>query len=218
MSATEPIDVRDMAIVHKTFRNGFTESAQLVRANPTPSSKRVTFLADHIDFAIGMLHHHHASEDELLYPLLIERVPEQRETTEHVAAEHQQVAGAIDAATDACKAWRSEPGRATGYALANALDNLNEVLQPHLDDEESKSVPLAAVTLTEDEWNAIGEHSRTAIPRNKMPVAFGMVMEPLNADEQTLMKSHLPTPIRLLYPLLIQRPWNKYADTLRNGT
>ena len=32
------------------------------------------------------------------------------------------------------------------------------------------------------------------------------------------MKSELPAPVRLLYPLLIQRPWNKYAETLRHGT
>jgi hypothetical protein len=47
MTATQPIDVRDMAIVHRTFRKAYDESAQLVRAAPTPSPERVTFLADH---------------------------------------------------------------------------------------------------------------------------------------------------------------------------
>jgi len=77
MSATQPIDVRDMAIVHRTFRKAYSEAAQLLRAAPTPSPGRVTFLADHIDFALAALHHHHEGEDELLYPKLIERVPEQ---------------------------------------------------------------------------------------------------------------------------------------------
>ena len=36
MSETEPIDVRDMKIVHETFRRAYDESAGLVRANPTP--------------------------------------------------------------------------------------------------------------------------------------------------------------------------------------
>ena len=48
MSRSEPIDVRDMAIVHRTFRNAFSEAAQLVRAGTTPSAARITFLADHI--------------------------------------------------------------------------------------------------------------------------------------------------------------------------
>lgn len=218
MSATEPIDVRDMKIVHETFRRAYDEGARLVRANPTPSPARVTFLADHIDFGIGMLHHHHESEDELLYPLLVERAPEQAAMTKSVEHQHTEVTAAIDAASAACTAWRHAPSAETGEALASALDSLNSTLQPHLDDEERQIVPLAAVTLTQQEWAAMGEHSRAAIPRNRMPVAFGMLLEPLNDADRTYMKSELPAPVRLLYPLLIQRPWNKYKDTLRNGT
>ena len=70
MSKAEPIDVRDMAIVHRTFRKAYDESAQLVRAAPTPSPARVTFLADHIDLAIAGLHIHHEDEDALLYALV----------------------------------------------------------------------------------------------------------------------------------------------------
>jgi hemerythrin-like domain-containing protein len=218
MAATQPIDVRDMAIVHTTFRRAFEESATLVRANPTPSGGRVSFLADHVDFAVGMLHHHHASEDELLYPLLVERVPEQAAITEEVEHQHREVTSAIDAVSAANAAWRARPAPDTGEELATALDALNATLQPHLDDEESKIVPLAAVTLTVAEWEAMGEHSRAQIPRDKMPVAFGMLLEPLDQADRDYMKAQLPTPVRLLYPLLIQRAWNKYSDTLRNGT
>ena len=70
MSTTNPIEVRDMRIIHETFRRAYEEAAQLVRANPTPSPVRVTFLADHVDFGLTMLHHHHEGEDEILYPLL----------------------------------------------------------------------------------------------------------------------------------------------------
>jgi hypothetical protein len=54
MSASQPIDVRDMAIIHRTFRKGFEESARLVRAAPTPSPARVMFLADHIELGIAV--------------------------------------------------------------------------------------------------------------------------------------------------------------------
>src|ERR1700752_1354973 len=101
MSRSQPIDVRDMAIVHRTFRNAYEESGQLVRARPTPSPGRVTFLADHIDFGLEMLHHHHASEDLLLYPLLLERVPEQAAMTDEVSHEHQVVQTALDRAVAA---------------------------------------------------------------------------------------------------------------------
>jgi hemerythrin-like domain-containing protein len=207
-----------MAIVHKTFRSAFEESAQLVRTNPTPSARRVTFLADHIDFLIGVLHHHHESEDLLLYPLLAERAKEQMAMVDEVGHQHVEVNGAIDAVTQACSAWRSTPSADTGEQVAAALDHLNTVLQPHLDDEEQKIVPLAAVTLTQQEWTAMGDHAQEGIAKNMLPVAFGLLLEPLNDADKAYMKGHLPTPIRLLFPLLIQRPWNKYAQRLRHGT
>ena len=218
MSASQPIQVRDMAIVHRMFRRAYAEAARLVRANPTPSPGRVTFLADHIDLILGGLHSHHQDEDELLYPKLIERAPEQAPMTEQVEHEHQVIATALDAAMAACATWRQRPSAETGEALAAALDHLNEVVQPHLDDEEQKVVPLAAVTLTQREWDALGKHSVGQIPRNMRGVAFGMILEPLGEEDRALMMRVLPAPVRMLYPLLIQRPWNKYAVTLRTGT
>lgn len=217
MSTAEPIDVRDMKIVHETFRRFYDEGARLVRANPTPTPERVTFLADHIEFGIAMLHNHHESEDELLYPLLVERAPDHAAMTKAVEHQHTEVTTSVDAVSAACAAWRRQPSAETGERLAQSLDSLNAMLQPHLDDEEQQIVPLAAVTLTQQEWVAMGEHSRAAIPRDRMAVAFGMLLEPLNDDDRAYMKSELPAPVRLLFPLLIQRPWNKYRDTLRKG-
>jgi hypothetical protein len=217
MSTSHPIDVRDMAIVHRTFRSAYEESAQLVRARPTPSPGRVRFLADHIDFGLEMLHHHHASEDLLLYPLLMERVPEQAAMTDGVSHEHQVVQTALNSALAACAAWRQHPTVETGEALAVTLEHLNEVLQPHLDDEEQQVVPLAAVTLTQEEWDAVGEHSSSHIPRARRAVALGMILEPLDEDDRNYMKRNLPGPVRLLYPLMVQRPWTRYASMLRSG-
>src|SRR5215468_5615799 len=218
MSATQPIDVRDMAIVHRTFRNVYEESARLVRAAPTPSPGRVTFLADHIDFGLAALHVHHEGEDELLYPKLIERVPGQAPMTEEVEHEHQLIATALDAALAACATWRQRPSAETGEALATALDQLNAVVQPHLDDEEQKVVPLAAVTLTQQEWDAMGKRGMSSIPRNKRAIAAGLMLESLDEADRAYMMKHVPAPLRMLFPLLIERPWKKYASTLRTGT
>jgi len=218
MQASKPIDVRDMAIVHRLFRQAYAEAARLVRAGPAPSPGRVTFLADHIDFALAALHHHHEGEDALLYPKLIARVPEQAPMTEQVEHEHLLIKTALDAASAACAAWRQRPSAQTGEALAATLDHLNAVAQPHLDDEEQKVVPLAAVTFTQQEWDEMGKHGVAWIPRNKRGVAFGMMLEPLDAADRTYMLRHVPAPVRLLYPVLIGRPWKKYAATLRFGT
>src|ERR1700739_437116 len=106
MSATQPIEVRDMAIIHRMFRQAYDEAARLVRAAPVPSPGRVTFLADHINLGLGGLHQHHQDEDELLYPLLIQRVAEQAPVTEHVEHEHEVISTALEAASLSCGTLR----------------------------------------------------------------------------------------------------------------
>jgi len=218
MSISQPIDVRDMAIVHRLFRQSYDEAARLVRAAPTPSPGRVTFLADHIDLILGGLHTHHQDEDELLYPKLIERAPDQAAMTEQVEHEHQQIATALDAALAACATWRQRPSAETGEALATALDQLNAVVQPHLDDEEQKVVPLAAVTLTQQEWDAMGKRGMSSIPRNKRAIAAGLMLESLDEADRAYMMKSVPAPMRMLFPLMVGRPWKKYASQLRTGT
>ena len=45
-----------------------------------------------------------------------------------------------------------------------------------------------------------------------------MILEPLGDDDRAHMMRSLPAPVRVLYPFLIERPWKKYASTLRTGT
>ncbi len=117
MTTTSPIEVRDMAIIHQTFRRAYKEAAQLVRATPTPSPARVTFLADHIDFGLTMLDHHHEERTRFSTPLLEARSPEHAARTEEIDNEHKAVAVKIGDAQVACTAWRSAPSVATAEAL-----------------------------------------------------------------------------------------------------
>jgi len=215
--STSPIDVRDMKIVHETFRRAYEEAAQLIRANPTPSPARVTFLADHIDFGLNMLHHHHEGEDTLLYPLLVARVPDHATRTQQIDHEHQVVKRSIDSARTACSKWRTAPSAESAKTLASSLDELNAVLLPHLDSEESEIVPLAAVTVTQKEWDSLGKHGIAAIPNNMRLIAFGMILEPLDPADRAYMLSNLPPPVKVLYHVVGRRAWNKYATTLRMG-
>jgi len=45
-----------------------------------------------------------------------------------------------------------------------------------------------------------------------------MILEPLGEADRAYMVRVLPAPVRMLYPFLIERPWKKYATTLRTRT
>ena len=45
-----------------------------------------------------------------------------------------------------------------------------------------------------------------------------MMLDALNEEERDYMMHTVPAPMRILMPLMVERPWKKYAATLRNGT
>jgi hypothetical protein len=69
------------------------------------------------------------------------------------------------------------------------------VAQRHLDDEKQNVVPLAAVTLTQQEWDALGKHGLAQMPGNKRRIAFGMILDPLDEADRAYMKGLLPAPV-----------------------
>jgi len=172
MTSPSPIDVRDMAIIHQAFRRAYNESAALVRNAASASADRVGFLADHVDLGVALLHIHHDGEDELVYPKLMERRPEQAASTEQIRREHQDIQAQLNAVSEACKAWRAGPSTESGEALSSALEQLNASLQVHLDNEEEQVVPLAAITLTQKEWDEVGSRAVAQVTRKQRPIAF----------------------------------------------
>ena len=215
MTTQTPIEVRDMGIVHRTLRTTFDESAGLVRAASDPTPERVAFLASHIALTLDLLHLHHSGEDEKLWPILVERAPAEADMVRGVADQHSEVDSAIQDVRKLVDAWRQSPDAATQGALADSLEGLTTTLGAHLDDEERLVVPLAAVTMTQDEWNAIGEHARSSIPQEQIFLVFGMLLEPLDADERAFMLAPLPPPVRELWNTVGEPGWEQYSAQLR---
>jgi hemerythrin-like domain-containing protein len=215
MTSENPIEVRDMGIVHRTLRTTFDESARLLRAANDPTPQRVAFLADHISLTLDLLHVHHHGEDLKLWPVLVERAPAEAEMVREVADQHAAVESTIGQVRTLLEVWREAPSASARDSLADSLENLTVVLSAHLDDEERLVVPLAAVTMTQDEWNAIGEHARASIPQEQIFLVFGMLLEPLDADDRAFMLAPLPPPVYDLWTTMGEPGWKQYSAQLR---
>lgn len=113
-----------------------------------------------------------------------------------VADQHSAVDATIHQVRQLLDAWRQNPNAVTRDALADSLENLTAVLSAHLDDEERLVVPLAAVTLTQEERNAVGEHARGSVPQEQIFLVFGMLLEPLDDDDRAFMLAPFPPPVR----------------------
>lgn len=72
---TTLVDTREMNAVHSAFRREFRLAGGLIRQVGPGDTARAAVVGAHLALIERLLHHHHTSEDTLLWPLLLERVP-----------------------------------------------------------------------------------------------------------------------------------------------
>ena len=206
------LDTRDMNVVHVGFRREYRLAPGLVRGVAAGDTARSAVVADHLQLCLDLLHHHHTGEDRLLWPRLLERVPEELAPIVHLMeSHHEQVHGYMETVQELLPSWRASADPATGERLATALDGLYAILDEHLTAEEQRLLPIAARHISEAEWSQLGEEGFAAMPKSRIPLVFGMLMYEGDPEVIQQMLSHAPLLPRLLMPLLAPRAFRRYA-------
>jgi hemerythrin-like domain-containing protein len=211
-SAAPGVDTREMIAVHSAFRREFGLAPALVRAVAPGNLRRAQVVADHLELLGAFLHHHHVGEDRLLWPKLLERVPaDLAPTVELMERQHEAVHEVIEEMTATLARWRTGATDADRDQLADALDRLHTLLVEHLAAEEQHILPLAAGSLTAEEWGELGEDGMASQPRNKLPMIFGMIMKDGDPEVIRGMLANAPLVPRLMLPFVGPRAYARYA-------
>ncbi len=214
----ERIDTRDMIVVHTALLREIRLAPALVRSSPPDNSRRTRVIAEHLDFLMDLLEHHHAGEDRLLWPVLRERLPDEvAPVVELMTSQHEQVHQASGAVSAALTQWRGQPSPAARDELADRLAELHGVLEQHLDAEEREILPLAAASLTRPEWAAIGAAGAAAVPKPKLLMVFGMFGYEGDPEVVGNMVQEAPPPVRPVVRMLAPRAYARYARSV-HGT
>jgi hypothetical protein len=186
-----------------------------VREVPEGDVARVRLLADHLELVLRLLEHHHESEDELLWPLLLARVPDELAPLVHLMeSQHEGVHGMLDEVGTLLPRWRSEPTRAAGARLADRVEHLVVLLDEHMRAEEQHILPIATRRVTQAEWEALGERALKGVPPSKGPLVFGIFMEIGDPEVVADELAKAPAPVRLLLRLTARRAWRRYRTRL----
>ena len=99
--------------------------------------------------------------------------------------------------------------------MASTFDALRVALLEHLDDEEEHILPIAARCVTQEEWNALGEHGLGKADKSQLPILFGAMLEEATPEERTLMLSLVPPPVRLLVRTVFAWQYRRYITKVR---
>lgn len=215
-SATDDmVDTRDMLVVHTALLRELRLAPTLVEGAAAKDPRRITVVADHLQFLLGLLTHHHDGEDRLLWPKLRARLPDPLiDVVALMEAQHAEIETLTATVAEALAGWQKTP--AAGTHLAEALRRLHTALEQHLHVEEQEILPLAALHLTEAEWQEIGEAAIASIPKPKLPVVFGMMM--YEGDPTVLRMMLAPAPLlpRTLVPRIAPGAYARYARRIHN--
>jgi len=187
-------DTSDMAAVHRAIRGGLDAAPDYVAAATDPA--RVEVVGSFYDNLIEFLHVHHQGEDEILYPLLEQRCPHERESLELIDAQHRLLDEPMGEVRGAIAAWRAAPSEATSRAVIDAIARVDEILTPHLADEEALVVPLASAHLSAEEWGQLPAHAMQAFSGDKPWLGFGLVFEQFDDDQRERIAAGMPDPVR----------------------
>ncbi len=180
-------DAGEMVLVHRVFRRAFGDLPALIAATPGGDTRRAGAVGDQLNLVIQVLHHHHAAEDELLWPQLCVRVPVAADRVRQLAEQHAVIAVLVDGVQRARLDWMRSANREAAIRLADAVTDLGHTIIEHLDDEERDALPLIERYVTEAEWQAALKRGAAFLtPRTvRHALVFGgMVLEAADSPSQ----------------------------------
>lgn len=217
-AVTTPTDTRVMGVIHTIYRREFRLAGAAVRAVAPGDVTRAGVVADHLALVHDNLHHHHSAEDDLLWPLLLERVPGELAPLVHLMEQqHAVVESLLGEIGELLPRWRRTATAADRDALADLHDRLYVHLVEHMDAEEERLLPIASRNVTQEEWEAMGARARSGTPRSQSLLVLGMITYDGDPEVVALMLASAPPPVRWLLPRLARRTYARHARAV-HGT
>lgn len=210
-------DTRDMVLVHRVFRREFRLLPLMVRAVADGDAAAAGRVARHAREMTGALHHHHTSEDELLWPRLLQRTPVEAGLVARMEAQHTAIGEILERLEKVLPAWQRTARRGDGSTLADDLAGLHTRLAEHLDEEEQHVLPIVARTITPAEWDELAQRGFAAMPKRRALVFLGHILSSASPAEQDRFMRRVPPPVRLTYRLVGRRAFTRETAVLRAG-
>lgn len=198
-------DTREMVVVHDLFRREFGNLPGLVRGVAPGDTERAGVVVEFLRELASGLHHHHTGEDELMWPLLLERCTADGALILRMEEQHGRIAALHDRAVDQAAAFEAGASAEAGERLAQTLTTLTGALDEHLREEEVHVLPLVERHLSVAEWEALGERGRAGLSKDRLLIQLGFLLLGTSARDRAAFLAQLPLPARIAWRLVGRR-------------
>ena len=205
----------EMVIIHRVFRREAALLPRLVDEVRAGDRARCARLTAAVREYAGALHHHHCLEDELIWPKLRRRARLYDELIARMEEQHERLGKTLIAVDEALPPWEEKAGADQRAALVERLHDHRAALLEHLCDEETQVLPLVADHLTLEEWDEVRRRGLETIPRDKVMLALGAILEEATPEEEQYFLGKVPLPGRVLWRLVGRRQYRRHVTELR---
>jgi hemerythrin-like domain-containing protein len=188
-------DTNDMRAVHGALLSSLDSAGALV-AGAGSDMAAVATASSFLENVVEFLHVHHQGEDELVYPALKERSPENQGRLACIEEQHRLLDEPMVDARSTLGAWRSGPTAITADRAVGAFSRVHRTLAPHLAEEEDEVLPIASAYLSPEEWAMLPGHALRTFTGDKPWLALGLVREGLTEAQRSAMLSGMPPPLQ----------------------
>jgi hemerythrin-like domain-containing protein len=207
-------DIRLFLVVHETFRRYLRRIAAAAAAIPPGDTARADVVRERWAFFERTLTHHHEGEDAKLFPALLAHRHEFEQVRGELHADHEVVAGEMEAVDAAFTALPGRCDAADIAALVAALGALEETLVPHLDREDAEVLPMIADGIPPAEWDELSEEQLKSIPKHDLGFAVAALDETIATMPDDEQPPPPPVPVRLMLAVSWRRRWRKFMAPL----
>jgi hemerythrin-like domain-containing protein len=216
-TASDRPPIQQMVVIHRVFRREFGLLPALVRGVIPGDLQRAKAVADHVTGLLRFVHVHHNGEDELLWPVLLERVEVGAELIRRMEDQHLQVAALISRAEQQLPVWAANPSPHRGAELATTFESMASVLDAHLGEEEAQILPLVETHLTVEEWARLGQHATATLAPPDLMASLAAILEEADDDERAMFTAILPPPVLTMFVDQAEPAYRERMRQLRVG-
>jgi hemerythrin-like domain-containing protein len=168
-----------------------------------------------VENVIEFLHVHHSGEDELIYPVLMQRCAESRAELKRIDDQHKLLHAPMDAGRSAVANWRAAPSTANAQAVTDAVTSIAETLRPHLADEETVMLPIATKWISPEEWGSQAGHNMMNFRADKPWLMVGLVREQLDQEHRDGMLAGMPPDMRTMWTEQMEPAFSAFIAEVR---
>jgi hemerythrin-like domain-containing protein len=209
--------IQQMVVIHRVFRREFGLLPALIRGVAADDLERAKVVADHANGLLRFVHVHHSGEDELLWPVLLDRVAVESDLIMRMEHQHEHVAALLPQAQEQLSVWAAMPAPERGAQLAGTFEEIASVLNEHLGEEENQILPLVEANLTVEEWSRLGQHATASMAPPELMASLAAILEEADDDERAMFTVVLPPPALAVFVEQAEPAYRDRMQQLRAG-